>query len=73
MHARNPETIQLYTYMTPMWVVLKNYGPLLVLEYVSGPNIWVYKNGTLILGTTHVAPLKEFRREDEVYLNSKNM
>ena len=39
-----------------MWVILKsqNYGPLLAIDNITSSNIWRYKNGTQILGTTHV-------------------
>ena len=33
----------------------QNYGPHLVIDYIMAPNIWEYQNGTLILGTTHLA------------------
>ena len=32
----------------------QNYEPLLVLDYITAPNIYDYQNGTLILGTTHM-------------------
>ena len=36
----------------------QHYGPLLVIDYITAPNVEGYQNGTLILGTTHI---KEFR------------
>ena len=32
----------------------QNYEPLLVIEYISAPNILGYQNGTVILGTLHI-------------------
>ena len=32
----------------------QNYGPLLVVDYITAPNIQGYQNGILILRTTHV-------------------
>ena len=31
-----------------------NYGSLLVMEFLTAPNIRGYQTGTLILGTTHI-------------------
>ena len=31
-----------------------NPSPLLVIDYISAPNIQGYQNGTLILGTIHI-------------------
>ena len=32
----------------------QNYGPLLAVDDIVAPDIYVYQNGTLILATTHM-------------------
>ena len=34
--------------------VSQNYRPLLVIGYITAPNIAGYQNRTLMLGTTHI-------------------
>ena len=45
----------------------QNYGRLEVIDYITAPTIYVYPNGTLILGTPRMESLL-YRGEEALFL-----